>query len=88
MTKEERQKWNNGQLSKMTKDNGSAFIDISDGQDFHQTAASQNKTFTFSAAATGINTPPKPSEGIYLYSSKNNGEAAAFSDDGDFGEKR
>ncbi|UTX16458.1 pyocin knob domain-containing protein [Bacillus velezensis] len=87
VTKEERQKWNNGQLSKMTKDNGSAFIDISDGQDFHQTAASQNKTFTFSAAATGVNTPPKPSEGIYLYSSKNNGEAAAFSDDGGFWRK-
>ncbi|MGA3762277.1 hypothetical protein ACPCXE_20165, partial [Bacillus velezensis] len=67
VTKEERQKWNSGQLSKMTKDNGSAFIDISDGQDFHQTAASQNKAFTFSAAATGVNTPPKPSEGIYFY---------------------
>ncbi len=87
VTKEERAVWNGAQLSKITKDNGSAFIDISDGQDFHQIAASQNKTFTFSAAATGINTPPKPSEGIYLYSSKNNGEAAAFSDDGGFWRK-
>lgn len=87
LTKEERQKWDNGQLSKMTNDNGSAFINISEGQDFHQIAASQNKTFTFSTATTGINTPPQQTDGIYLYSSKNNGEAAAFSNDGGFWRK-
>ncbi|WP_406621731.1 terminase [Bacillus atrophaeus] len=82
ITKDEREKWDGGQLSKFTKDNGAVLLNISDGLDFHKVAVSQYKTFTFYTANTGINTPPQSTRGIYLYSSSTYGEALALANDG------
>ncbi|MCY8197161.1 hypothetical protein MOC57_16595, partial [Bacillus spizizenii] len=82
IAEEEREKWNGGQLSKITKDDGSVFITIDNGQDFNEVAAQQKKSFTFYTAKTGLNTPPQPTKGIYLYSSENDGEAIAMTNDG------
>lgn len=82
IAEEEREKWNGGQLSKITKDDGSVFITIDNGQDFNEVAAQQKKSFTFYTVKTGLNTPPQPTKGIYLYSSENDGEAIAMTNDG------
>ncbi|MGY5386845.1 pyocin knob domain-containing protein [Bacillus spizizenii] len=82
ITEKEREKWNGGQLSKITKDDGSVFITIDNGQDFNEVAAQQKRSFTFYTAKTGLNTPPQPTKGIYLYSSENDGEAIAMTNDG------
>ncbi|WP_412094536.1 pyocin knob domain-containing protein [Bacillus halotolerans] len=82
ITEEEREKWNGGQLSKFTKDDGSVFINIDNGQDFNKVAAEQRKSFTFHTANTGVNTPPQSTKGIYLYYSGNDGEAIAMTNDG------
>ncbi|PJY98997.1 hypothetical protein CPT06_20710 [Bacillus vallismortis] len=82
ITEEEREKWNGAQLSKITKDDGSVFITIDNGQDFNEIAAQQKRSFTFYTAKTGLNTPPQPTKGIYLYSSEIEGEAVAMTNDG------
>ncbi|MCY8974581.1 terminase [Bacillus atrophaeus] len=82
ITKDEREKWDGGQLSKFTKDNGAVLLNISDGVDFHKVAVSQYKTFTFYTANSGINTPPQSTRGIYLHSSSTYGEAIALANDG------
>ncbi len=82
ITKDEREKWDGGQLSKFTKDNGAVLLNISDGVDFHKVAVSQYKTFTFYTANSGINTPPQSTRGIYLHSSSTYGEALALANDG------
>ncbi|MBR0007284.1 hypothetical protein FE204_04220 [Bacillus subtilis] len=82
VTEEEREKWNGGQLSKITKDDGSVFINIDNGQDFNKAAAEQRKSFTFHTENTGVNTPPQSTKGIYLYFSENDGEAIAMTNDG------
>lgn len=82
VTEEEREKWNGSQLSKITKDDGSVFITIGNGQDFNEVAAQQKRSFTFYTAKTGLNTPPQPTKGIYLYSSEKEGEAVAMTNDG------
>ncbi|MCY8485936.1 terminase [Bacillus atrophaeus] len=82
ITKDEREKWDGGQLSKFTKDNGAVLLNISDGVDFHKVAVSQYKTFTFYTANSGINTPAQSTRGIYLHSSSTYGEAIALANDG------
>ncbi|PSA96449.1 terminase [Bacillus atrophaeus] len=82
ITKDEREKWDGGQLSKFTKDNGAVLLNISNGLDFHKVAVSQYKTFTFYTANSGINTPPQSTRGIYLHSSSTYGEALALANDG------
>ncbi|MEC2153108.1 hypothetical protein P9G40_05690 [Bacillus velezensis] len=82
ISKSDRDKWNAAQLSKITKDNGSVLINVSQGVDFQNVAIGQRKTFTFYTAETGINTPPVPTRGMYLYSSSTYGEATAFGNDG------
>ncbi|WNV81021.1 terminase [Bacillus atrophaeus] len=82
ITKDEREKWDGGQLSKFTKDNGAVLLNISNGLDFHKVAVSQYKTFTFYTANSGINTPPQSTRGIYLHSSSTYGEAIALGNDG------
>ncbi|WP_445429603.1 terminase [Bacillus atrophaeus] len=82
ITKDEREKWDGGQLSKFTKDNGAVLLNISNGLDFHKVAVSQYKTFTFYTANSGINTPPQSTRGIYLHSSSTYGEAIALANDG------
>ncbi|MCC9023711.1 pyocin knob domain-containing protein [Bacillus nakamurai] len=82
LTKDERAVWNGAQLSKITKDDGAVLINISQGIDFHSVAIGQKKTFTFYTASSGINTPPKSTRGIYLYSSPTYGEAIALANDG------
>lgn len=47
VTKEERQKWNNGQLTKLTDDSGKYLISIQDGLDFHQIVDQLNQSFSF-----------------------------------------
>ncbi|MBW7976620.1 hypothetical protein [Bacillus velezensis] len=82
ISKSDREKWDAAQLSKITKDNGSILINVSQGVDFQSVAIGQRKTFTFYTAETGINTPPVPTRGMYLYSSSTHGEATAFGNDG------
>ncbi|MBT9286060.1 hypothetical protein KM038_12270 [Bacillus velezensis] len=82
INKSDRDRWDAAQLSKITKDNGSVLINVSQGVDFQSVAIGQRKTFTFYTAETGINTPPIPTRGMYLYSSSTNGEATAFGNDG------
>ncbi|MEC0405721.1 BppU family phage baseplate upper protein [Bacillus velezensis] len=82
ISKSDRDRWDAAQLSKITKDNGSVLINVSQGVDFQSVAISQRKTFTFYTAETGINTPPVPTRGMYLYSSSTYGEAIAFGNDG------
>ncbi|WP_326998327.1 hypothetical protein [Bacillus velezensis] len=82
ISKSDREKWDAAQLSKITKDNGSVLINVSQGVDFQSVAIGQRKTFTFYTAETGINTPPVPTRGMYLYSSSTYGEATAFGNDG------
>ncbi|MCY8934970.1 hypothetical protein MOF25_03475 [Bacillus atrophaeus] len=82
ISKPDRDKWDAAQLSKITKDNGSVLINVPQGVDFQSVAIGQRKTFTFYTADTGINTPPIPTRGIYLYSSSTSGEAIAFGNDG------
>ncbi|MEH7724206.1 hypothetical protein [Bacillus velezensis] len=82
INKSDRDRWGAAQLSKITKDNGSVLINVSQGVDFQSVAIGQRKTFTFYTAETGINTPPVPTRGMYLYSSSTYGEAIAFGNDG------
>ncbi|CCG49448.1 hypothetical protein [Bacillus velezensis] len=82
ISKSDRDRWDAAQLSKITKDNGSVLINVSQGVDFQSVAIGQRKTFTFYTAETGINTPPVPTRGMYLYSSSSYGEAIAFGNDG------
>ncbi|MDY7903538.1 MULTISPECIES: hypothetical protein [Bacillus] len=82
ISKSDRDRWDTAQLSKITKDNGSVLINVSQGVDFQSVAIGQRKTFTFYTAETGINTPPVPTRGMYLYSSSSYGEAIAFGNDG------
>ncbi|MCP1459067.1 hypothetical protein [Bacillus amyloliquefaciens] len=82
ISKSDRDRWDAAQLSKITKDNGSVLINVSQGVDFQSVAIGQRKTFTFYTAETGINTPPVPTRGMYLYSSSTSGEAIAFGNDG------
>ncbi|MEH2977723.1 hypothetical protein [Bacillus amyloliquefaciens] len=82
ISKSDRDRWDAAQLSKITKDNGSVLINVSQGVDFQSVAIGQRKTFTFYTAETGINTPPVPTRGMYLYSSSTYGEATAFGNDG------
>ncbi|WP_342490362.1 hypothetical protein [Bacillus sp. FSL R5-0443] len=82
ISKPDRDRWDAAQLSKITKDNGSVLINVSQGVDFQSVAIGQRKTFTFYTAETGINTPPVPTRGMYLYSSSTYGEAIAFGNDG------
>ncbi|MCX2884502.1 hypothetical protein OQE43_09200 [Bacillus velezensis] len=82
ISKSDRDRWDAAQLSKITKDNGSVLINVSQGVDFQSVAIGQRKTFTFYTAETGINTPPVPTRGMYLYSSSTYGEAIAFGNDG------
>ncbi|MED3511725.1 hypothetical protein [Bacillus velezensis] len=82
INKSDRDRWDAAQLSKITKDNGSVLINVSQGVDFQSVTMGQRKTFTFYTAETGINTPPVPTRGMYLYSSSAYGEATAFGNDG------
>ncbi|ASF28497.1 MULTISPECIES: terminase [Bacillus amyloliquefaciens group] len=81
VTKEERQKWDNGQLTKLTDDSGKYLAEIQDGLDFHQVVDKLNQSFFFYTNNTGVNTPPLSSRGLYI-GVKSDGEALAMDYEG------
>ncbi|ATX83821.1 MULTISPECIES: hypothetical protein [Bacillus amyloliquefaciens group] len=81
VTKEERQKWNNGQLTKLTDDSGKYLISIQDGLDFHQIVDQLNQSFFFYTNNTGVHTPPLSTRGLYI-GFKSYGEALAMDYEG------
>lgn len=81
VTKEERQKWNNGQLTKLTDDSGKYLAEIQDGLDFHQVVDKLNQSFFFYTNNTGVNTPPLSARGLYI-GVKSDGEALAMDYEG------
>ncbi|MBY8913824.1 hypothetical protein KY305_13865 [Bacillus sp. YC2] len=81
VTKEERQKWNNGQLTKITDDSGKYLISIQDGLDFHQVSGDLNQSFFFYTNPNGVNTPSLPARGVYI-GEASQGEALAMDEQG------
>ncbi|MCO4849700.1 phage baseplate upper protein [Bacillus vallismortis] len=73
----ERAMWNNGQLKKLTDDQGRFLCSIQDGIDFHQIVDELDQSFFFYTNNTGVNTLPISTRGVYI-GSKAYGEALAM----------
>ncbi|KXZ21073.1 hypothetical protein AXI59_00530 [Bacillus nakamurai] len=73
----ERDKWNGGQLKKLTDDQGKYLASIQDGLDFHQIVDELDQSFFFYTANTGVNTPSLSTRGLYI-GTKTYGEALAM----------
>ncbi|MCY8424984.1 BppU family phage baseplate upper protein [Bacillus vallismortis] len=73
----ERAMWNNGQLKKLTDDQGRFLCSIQDGIDFHQIVDELDQSFFFYTNNTGVNTLPISTRGLYI-GSKAYGEALAM----------
>ncbi|MCY7423547.1 MULTISPECIES: phage baseplate upper protein [Bacillus amyloliquefaciens group] len=73
----ERDKWNGGQLKKLTDDQGKYLVSIQDGLDFHKIVDELDQSFFFYTSNTGVNVPSLSTRGIYI-GFKTYGEALAM----------
>ena len=77
ISKVERDKWNGGQLKKLTDDQGKYLVSIQDGLDFHKVVDELDQSFFFYTNNTGVNVPSLSTRGIYI-GFKAYGEALAM----------
>ncbi|WP_368930648.1 hypothetical protein [Bacillus pumilus] len=76
----ERNKWNDGQLSKITSDNGGVILSISDGEDLLEKVVSLGpKHGTFYATGKALNSPTTRScRGMYHFTSQDSNGKGTF----------
>ncbi|RAU56479.1 hypothetical protein [Bacillus safensis] len=76
----ERNKWNDGQLSKITSDNGGVILSVSDGEDLLEKVVSLGpKHGTFYATGKALNSPTTRScRGMYHFTSQDSNGKGTF----------